>query len=41
VIQNGMDLTSTSTFTQAIVEAGILLVAVALDIQARRRSRAK
>lgn len=40
VIQNGMDLTSTSTFTQAIVEAGILLVAVALDIVARRRSAA-
>jgi D-xylose transport system permease protein len=40
VIQNGMDLTSTSTFTQAIVEAGILLLAVALDILARRRSAA-
>jgi D-xylose transport system permease protein len=40
VIQNGMDLTSTSTFTQAIVEAAILLLAVALDILARRRAAA-
>jgi ABC-type xylose transport system permease subunit len=41
LIQNGMDLTSTSTFTQAIVEAAILLFAVALDILARRRSSAR
>lgn len=41
LIQNGMDLTSTSTFTQSIVEAGILLLAVALDVLARRRSSAK
>lgn len=38
VIQNGMDLTNTSTFLQAIVEAGILIMAVALDVVARRRA---
>lgn len=41
VIQNGMDLTSTSTFTQSIVEAGILLLAVAVDIFAHKRTRSR
>ena len=38
LIQNGMDLTSTSTFLQAIVEAAILIGAVALDSIVRRRT---